>query len=205
VDGFLAAMMLPVAIAILVSGLDDFILLLVCALRRLPAEKEVCSTAAEKRLAIFVPCWQESSVIRKMVEHNVAAIRYQVYDFFIGTYPNDDATLDVVRDLEPRFANVHLAVCPHNGPTSKADCLNWIYQRMLVFEESHDVRFDAVLTHDAEDLIHPDSLVTTNHYLDRYDMVQIPVLALPTPLRQLTHGVYCDDFAEFQIKDMRAR
>jgi adsorption protein B len=204
VDGFLAAMMLPAAIAILLSGIDDVILLLVCATRRLPAKQDVRSTA-EKRLAIFVPCWQESAVIRKMVEHNVAAIRYQAYDFFIGAYPNDDATLGVVRDLEPRFANVHLAVCPHPGPTSKADCLNWIYQRMLVFEESHDVRFDAVLTHDAEDLIHPDSLVTTNHYLGMYDMVQIPVLALPTPLRQLTHGVYCDDFAEFQIKDMRAR
>ena len=142
----------------------------------------VCRTKPEKRLAIFVPCWQESAVIRKMIEHNVAAIRYRSYDFLVGTYPNDNATIEAIRALEPRFANVHLSICPHNGPTSKADCLNWIYQRMLVFEEDHQVRFDAVITHDAEDLIHPDSLLTANHYLDSYDMIQIPVLALPTLL-----------------------
>jgi len=28
---------------------------------------------------------------------------------------------------------------------------------------------------------------------------------LPTPLRELTHGVYCDEFAEYQYKDMMAR
>ena len=56
-----------------------------------------------------------------MVEHNAAAINYENYHFFIGAYPNDDPTLDAVRDLESRFPQVHLAVCPHNGPTSKAD------------------------------------------------------------------------------------
>ena len=38
-----------------------------------------------------------------------------------------------------------------------------------------------------------------------YDMIQVPVLALPTPCVELTHGVYCDDFAEYQSIDMRAR
>ena len=36
-------------------------------------------------------------------------------------------------------------------------------------------------------------------------MIQIPVLALPTPLREITHGVYCDEFCESQYKDMMAR
>ena len=36
-------------------------------------------------------------------------------------------------------------------------------------------------------------------------MVQIPVLALKTPFWHLSHGVYCDEFAEFQFKDMPAR
>jgi adsorption protein B len=36
-------------------------------------------------------------------------------------------------------------------------------------------------------------------------MVQIPVLPLPTPLGKLTHGVYCDEFAEFQSRDLPAR
>ncbi len=36
-------------------------------------------------------------------------------------------------------------------------------------------------------------------------MVQIPVLAIKRPFRDLAHGVYCDEFAEFQFKDMPAR
>src|SRR5277367_5395288 len=36
-------------------------------------------------------------------------------------------------------------------------------------------------------------------------MVQIPVLALPTPLGEIAHGVYCDEFCEYQHKDMMAR
>ena len=39
-----------------------------------------------------------------------------------------------------------LAVNPHDGPTSKADNLNWIYQRMLMHEQEHAVRFDMILT-----------------------------------------------------------
>jgi adsorption protein B len=36
-------------------------------------------------------------------------------------------------------------------------------------------------------------------------MVQVPVLALPTPAAEMVHGVYCDDFAEYQSKDIPVR
>jgi adsorption protein B len=36
-------------------------------------------------------------------------------------------------------------------------------------------------------------------------MVQIPVLPLPTGLDEFTHGIYCDEFAEYQLKDIPAR
>jgi adsorption protein B len=112
----------------------------------------------EKLIAIFVPLWHEHSFTAGMVEHNVSAINYGNHHFFIGAYPNDDPTLDAVHELEQRFPHVHLAVCPHHGPTSKADCLNWVYQRMLLFEAHHGGQFEIVMTHDAEDLIHPESL-----------------------------------------------
>jgi adsorption protein B len=51
----------------------------------------------------------------------------------------------------------------------------------------------------------PEGLRWINYYAQWYDMVQIPVLALPTPLGEIAHGVYCDDFAEFQFKDTPAR
>jgi adsorption protein B len=211
-DVGVARCLFPLAWIILVSGLDNLALDAVCLWawlrRRLPTPPAVCLRGEkihEKTIAVFVPLWHEHAVIPGMVEHNASAINYGNYHFFIGAYPNDDPTLDAVRDLESRFPQVHLAVCPHNGPTSKADCLNWIYQRMLLFEEHHSTRFDIVVTHDAEDLIHPQAFSFINSYADDYDMVQIPVLPLPTPMRDFVHGLYCDEFAEWQIKDMRAR
>ena len=69
---------------------------------------------------------------------------------------------------------------PHDGPTSKGDCLNWIYQRMKDYEARHRMRFRIVVLHDAEDLIHPESLRVINWFSRRYAMVQVPVLPLPT-------------------------
>jgi adsorption protein B len=76
---------------------------------------------------------------------------------------------------------------------------------MLLFEEEHGVRFEMIVTHDAEDIIDPDGLTWINYYAQWYDMIQIPVLALPTPLHELTHGIYCDEFSEYQHRDMMAR
>ena len=213
VDPWVAACLIPAAVAILISGIDDLLLNFIClrtwmsrkASRKTQPRPPLRALSEESYIAIFVPLWHEYQVIAGMVEHNVSAIDYDNYHFFIGAYPNDELTLDAVRELEARFPHVHLAVCPHDGPTSKADCLNWIYQRMLLFEEQHDIRFDIVVTHDAEDLIHPEALSQINYHSAEFDMVQIPVLPLPTPFGDWVHGIYCDEFAEWQIKDMPAR
>ncbi len=140
-----------------------------------------------------------------MIEHNAAAVQYRNYRLFVGAYPNDEPTVAVVRDLEKRFPNVHLCLVPHSGPTSKADCLNWIYEHMQRHEERHREHFDIVMTHDAEDIIHPASLRWVNYYAGTHGMVQVPVVPLPTPWWRLTHGVYCDEFSESHTKDMRVR
>lgn len=206
----------PLAFYILLSGLDDVLIDTLWAYSWIarrwigwhgpvaPTEQELAQ-APQQRIAIFAPLWHEHAVIEDMLSHNISSIRYGAYDFFVGAYPNDAQTLDAVRRAETRFPNVHLAVCPHDGPTSKADCLNWIYQRMLLFEEAMGVRFDVVMTHDAEDLVHPDSLRWVNYYSRQFGFVQIPVLALPTHPLELTHGVYCDEFAEFQTRDLPVR
>ena len=93
----------------------------------------------------------------------------------------------------------------HDGPTSKADCLNWIFQNILAYEQANGTRFEVIVTHDAEDVIHSDSLHWINHYAEEYQMVQVPVLPLRTPLTQWTHGVYIDEFTEYQTRDMPAR
>jgi adsorption protein B len=98
-----------------------------------------------------------------------------------------------------------VAVCPHDGPTSKGDCLNWTYQAMLEYEHRRGVDFEIIMTHDAEDLVHPESLLLINWFSRDYEMVQIPVLPLGTPWREWTHGIYCDEFAEYQFKDIPVR
>ena len=191
---------------IVVSGLDDLIVDfcgIVAAFRR--GRTARARVLPEKVAAIFVPAWQEHRLIGQMIRHNRAAIDYRAYHFFIGVYPNDAATLAAARELERAYPNVHVALCPHDGPTSKADCLNWVYQRMLLFESQHGRRFELVLTHDAEDLIHSGSLQIMNAFAERFGMVQVPVLPLRTPASDLVHGIYCDDFAESSLRDMPAR
>lgn len=202
-----AACLFPLALYILVSGLDDLTLDLAW-LSRLVRRKPAPPPAPERResaVALFIPCWREAAVIGDMLRHNLSSIAYSNYDIFLGAYPNDPATIRAIRQVAATHPRVHLALLPHAGPTSKADCLNWIYQRLLLWEESAGRPVDVIAIHDAEDLIHPRSLELYSHYCRTHGMVQLPVLPLATPALELTHGVYCDDFAESQGKDLETR
>jgi bacteriophage N4 adsorption protein B len=203
-DRWAATLLVPLIGWILLNGIDD--LIIAAAWLFLPRTRpRPVKDLVERRMAIFVPVWNEHRVIERMLAQNVGALRYRNYELFVGGYRNDRQTLAAIAEASRRFPNVHLAEVPHDGPTSKADCLNWIYQRMLLFEEQHAVRFEMILTHDAEDVIHPESLTVINQHAGEYDFVQIPVLALPTQWWQLTHGVYCDEFAQLELLDMPVR
>lgn len=202
-NGFLACL----AGGLLASGIDDLIPACIClwsALRR-PSRPLPPLASHDRRMAIFVPCWQEADVIGCMLRHNIAAIKYRNFDFFVGTYPNDHKTTAEVRSVADVFGNVHQAMCHRPGPTSKADCLNSIFVRMEEFEVERGIRFDTIVLHDAEDIMHPEALNIINSSRSDYEMVQIPVLPLRTGLSEITHGIYCDEFAEFQSIDMTAR
>ena len=216
IDQALLRLLVPLAIALLISGLDDLLIdvtwffswlqsKLRPAASLFPPGPLQLDSAPRRRIAILLPLWQEHDVIARMIEHNVAAIRYSDYHIFAGAYPNDDRTQEAVSEVTRRFANVHLVLCPHDGPTSKADCLNWIFQHIALYEETNSLRFDVLLTHDAEDLIHPDELHWINYYAGRYDFIQTPVLPLATPLSAVIHGIYCDEFAEYHTIDMPVR
>jgi adsorption protein B len=208
-DHTVVVCLIPLAIWILVSGLDDLFIDLVYLLprrRRLdwPSDRSL-ESAPERRIAIFVPLWNEHRVIGQMLGHNLSVIRYANFDVFVGVYPNDLATARAVGEVAARHPRVHLAMCPHDGPTSKGDCLNWIYRWMEAHEQRTGLHFDVIVTHDAEDLIHPDALRLINWFSPAYDMVQVPVLPLPTGIAEVTHGLYCDEFAEYQSKDIPVR
>ena len=154
------------------------------------ALREALRTVPQKRIAILVPAWKEAGVIQQMLEHNVAALDYDgdKYDFFCGTYPNDLETQRKVDAAARVASNVHKIVLPHDGPTSKADCLNWVYQGVVLLEHRRGERFDILLMHDAEDLIHPLSLRLYSSLIPRYEFVQTPVFSLPNRARENRGG-----------------
>jgi adsorption protein B len=202
-----------VAAGIAVNVNDDLfvdICYFACGLHR--KESRTVSESAlrnveQKRIAIMVPAWKESDVIEQMLEHNVAKLDYDRdrYDIFCGTYQNDPETQARVAAVERRFGNVHQVVVPHDGPTSKADCLNWVYQGIIVEEQKRGQRFDIILMQDAEDIIHPLALRLYSLLIPPNEFVQTPVFSLPLPMSNFVSGTYIDEFAEHHLKDMRVR
>lgn len=203
------------ALVIFVSSVDDTFLdlyywvltiqnLLLRPFRRIPSVKKL-RALPEKRLAVLIPAWQEADVIARMVDHTIEELHYTAYDIYIGVYPNDPPTIREADALVARHTNVYRANVGHPGPTSKADCLNWIIQNVVAREAETGKRYDAFVMHDSEDVIHPLSFKVMNAWLDRADMVQLPVLSMPRPWNALVAGHYMDEFAEWHTKDLVAR
>jgi len=158
-------------------------------------------------VALLVPCWKEAPVIARMLERNLSGIRYQNYEIWVGLYPNDPEGLEQVRRLEAVDARVRHVVGCCDGPTTKADNLNELLAGILDYEHRSGVYYEIFFQHDAEDVVHPDSLTEANRLLAGVDYLQFPVFPLPTPASEWTHGVYADEFAEAHVRDlpMRAR
>jgi adsorption protein B len=207
------ALAYPVCWTILVNGLDDLFIDANYYLRGLYRDSERAITTEElkaneaKRIAMMVPAWAESEVIHKMLELNLEQLDYdnEDYDIFVGTYANDPATQARVDVIARSAKNVHKVVVPHDGPTSKADCLNWVYQQIRLVEEERGQRYDILLMHDAEDIIHPLALRLYSYLIPEHDFVQTPVFPLEMPWHAFVASTYKDEFAEHHLKDMLVR
>jgi adsorption protein B len=196
-----------------VSSLDELFIDLVYFLRVLAAKgryrpeytEAFLSSHPEKPIAILVPAWQESDVIRRMVKNAVRAYRYNSYEIFVGTYPNDLNTQREVDQVVGLFPHVHKVVVGNPGPTCKADCLNGIYSAILEFEHRCDVRFEVFVQHDSEDMVHPLELKVFNLLIPESDMVQLPVYSGNVPWNFWTGGHYIGEFCEQHVKLMPVR
>jgi adsorption protein B len=153
----------------------------------------------------MIPAWNEAAVIRQMLENAVETFHYANYQIFVGTYPNDEATERAVELVRENYDNVQRIVCPDNGPTNKADCLNWIYHGIRHFERENGIQFEIFVMHDSEDIVHPMSLKLFNYLIPRKHMVQLPVFALEQDTWSFTGGHYIDEFAEHHRKNMVVR
>lgn len=159
----------------------------------------------EQAVALMIPCWDESAIIRQMLENTIKTINYTNYVIFIGTYPNDPATQREVDLIREKYGNVERIVTPNDGPTNKADCLNWLYEGILVFEKDNNKEFDIFLMEDSEDIIHPLMLKLCNYVIPKLDMIQIPVHPVPRHWTNFTGNHYIDEFAENHTRDLIVR
>ena len=214
-DRLIAELLAPLAVWVFINGLDDLFLDISYLYLRLSDRRSRTPLFAralretadqpQRKIALIIPCWQEHEVIGQMLDHNLSAIDYQNYDFWLGVYPNDAATIAKVKAAAKKSPRIRHVVCGHDGPTTKADCLNWIVRGIRSHEERTGERYEIIQQHDAEDLIPRLALKRANQEIDRHGMIQFPVLPLSTPVSWLAHGTYCDEFAEFHLKELFVR
>ncbi len=155
--------------------------------------------------AVFVPAWDEREVIGDMVAHCLMRWRDQNYRLYIGVYANDPATAQAARAGAAGDPRVRVVMLDAEGPTSKADCLNRLWQ--VLQRDGAEGRFaaDAVVLHDAEDVVHPAELQLSRRWLAVHTYVQIPVRPLIDPASPLISGHYADEFAEAHLRKMPVR
>jgi adsorption protein B len=158
---------------------------------------------SRRRLALFVPAWDEAAVIGAMLRTTLAAYRGVDFRLYLGCYPNDPATAAIAAGLaDPR---VRIVVGRRNGPTTKADCLNTLWRALCDDEAAQPWRADAIVLHDAEDVVHPGEAALFLRHLADSDLVQLPVLPLIDPDSPFVAGHYADEFAQAHGKELVVR
>ncbi|SDQ45690.1 adsorption protein B [Paraburkholderia fungorum] len=205
-----------VGVIILLSSIDDLFIdgwywirqlyrSLTVWRRHTPLQAAQLRAVPEQPIAIMVPAWLEYDVIAPMLESMVGTLEYKNYMIFVGTYRNDDKTRNEVERMRRRYRQLVRVEVPHDGPTCKADCLNWIVQAIFQQNERQAEPFAGVTLHDSEDVLHPLELKYYNYLLPRMDFIQLPVTSLEREWYELVAGTYMDEFAEWHTKDLVVR
>lgn len=156
-------------------------------------------------IAVFIAAWDEAAVIGAMLTSTLARFDYPNYRIYVGVYPNDRGTIEAVTAVACHDERIHLVVGSNPGPTSKADCLNTLWAALLRDEASEGWRPNAVVLHDAEDVVHPAELAIFDRLIERHWVVQLPVLPLVDRRSRFVAGHYADEFAEAHGKQMVVR
>lgn len=154
-------------------------------------------------IVIFIPAWDESAVIASMLKATLKRVEHDDYRIFVGHYRNDPATAAAIASVDDE--RVEPVAVPADGPTTKADCLNHLYDALIAYETSTGRSARAVVLHDAEDLVHPLELKLFDRLIERAGIIQLPVLPLIDPHSRWIAGHYCDEFAEAHAKELVVR
>jgi adsorption protein B len=154
-------------------------------------------------IAMLIPAWDESAVIASMLRATISRIEYSDYRIFVGHYRNDPATAAAIAAVEDE--RIEPIQVDRDGPTTKADCLNYLYDALVAYEAESGRSAAAIVLHDAEDVVHPLEFRVFARLIERAAVVQLPVLPLPDPHSPWISGHYCDEFAEAHIKELVVR
>ena len=155
--------------------------------------------------AVFIPAWQEASVIGDTIAHALNAWPQAELRLYVGCYRNDPATIEAVTTAASGDPRLRLVIHDRAGPTTKADCLNRLYRALLEDEVRTGLRARMVVFHDAEDMVDPAALKLLDMAVSQADFVQLPVLALPQAGSRWIGSHYCEEFAEAHGKALVVR
>ena len=200
------------SVLLVISGIDDVLVDLLYWFNRFKYRRNLpdlddVNRANENAVALVICAWREYKVIGRTLTYALSKMKYSNYQIFVGVYPNDTKTLEVVKRIAQKNNKIVICVNSHDGPTTKADNLNNVYNSLKRFESDNNRHFDIVLIHDSEDFIHPLSLKLFNYIImyQGVDAVQIPVVPIKDDRGKFIHRTYCDAFAEVHSKDLIVR
>ena len=210
-----AELALFAAIGFLLFAMDDLVVDLIYFARRLWRSLAVYSRyprafaaslpapAKPGRIAVFIPAWDESAVIADMLRSTLRRWGDGDYRIFVGFYANDPLTEAAIGQVED--LRIEAVLVEEYGPTTKADCLNRLYDALLAAECRGAWTAKAIVLHDAEDLVHPLEIALFDVMTEKAALVQLPVIPLPDPESRWISGHYCDEFAESHGKELVVR
>lgn len=161
-------------------------------------------------VAVLIPAWQESAVIGQTIRHLLETWPQPELRLFVGCYRNDPATLGAAIAGARGDVRLRLVIHGHDGPTTKADCLNRLHAAMALDEARSGRSFAMVVFHDAEDMVDPGALGLLDESVAAgADFVQLPVEPLvPRHRPWLARHIgahYCEEFAEAHGKALVVR
>ena len=207
--------MLFAAVGFVIGGIDDFIIDCIWISRSIrrrltiyrtfrPADAAtLASPIASGRIIVFVAAWDEGEVIGRMIAHALRTFEHDDYRIYVGCYPNDPATVSSVRQI--KSDRLRIVIGDQPGLTTKAACLNTLWHSLRIDEHRENFRAKAIVLHDAEDVVHSAELRIFDMLIERFKLVQLPVIPLPDPQSRWISGHYCDEFAEAHGKMLVVR
>ena len=163
------------------------------------------SPPLNRKTAILIPAWAEEEVIGLTIRHLLDVWPQGALRLYIGCYPNDAATIAAACLAAGDDPRVRLVISGEDGPTTKASCLNRLYQALRDDEAQGAARVKTVLLHDAEDMVDPAAVPLIDAAMAYADFVQLPVLPAPQPGSRWIGSHYCEEFAEAHAKAMPVR